>query len=177
MIEQRAIQVAHARAKLLDATRAVDDVAARLNEVNQRIVDAQARTAAALAGLRSGELQEDVGAARLAIANADIADLEELAARFHLDIAAAEQTRRVAEDALRGAEAALAQTERAAAIQGLNEIVVQLEANLCAAIGERHRLAVEQSGGGFLMLSRSWTPSQPLFAAVMAGVPPTAPDR
>lgn len=177
MIEQHAVRVAHARAQLSEAIRAADTISARHAEVHQRIATACARRDAAFAGLRSGELPEDVGAARLAIAKADIDDLEALAAGLQCEIAAAEQTRRVAEDALRGAETALAHAERATAIQGLNEVVVQLEAKLCAAIGERHRFAVEQSGGGFLMLSRSWTPSQPLFAAVTAGVPPAPPER
>ncbi|MGT2509768.1 hypothetical protein [Cupriavidus basilensis] len=177
MIEQRAIQVAHARAQLSEAIRAANTISARHAEVHQRIATACARRDAAFAGLRSGELPEDVGAARLAIAKADIDDLEALVAGLQCEIAAAEQTRRVAEDALLGAEAALAHTERAVAIQRLDEVVVQLEAKLCAAIGERHRLAVEQSGGGFLMLSRAWVPSKPLFDAITAGVPPMPPAR
>lgn len=177
MIEQHAIRVAHARARFSEAIRAAGVISARHAEVHQRIAAACARRDAAVAGLRSGELPEDVGAARLAIAKADIDDLEALATGLQPEIAAAEQTRRFAEDALRGAEAALAQTERAVAIQGLDEVVVQLEAKLCAAIGERHRLAVQQSGGGFLMLSRAWIPSKPLFDAIAAGVPPKPPTR
>lgn len=98
---------------------------------------------------------------------ADINDLQALAVGLQPE-AAADQTRRVA-------EAALAHTERAVALQALDEVLVQLEAKLCAAIGERHRLAVEQSGGGFLMLSRAWAPSKPLFDALTAGAPPKPP--
>ncbi|MGO4416428.1 hypothetical protein AB4Z27_26010 [Cupriavidus sp. KB_39] len=177
MIEQHAVRVAHARDQLSEAIRAAGIITARRADIQQHIAAACARRDAALLGLRSGDLQENVGAARLAIAKADIDDLEQLAAGIQPEIAAVEQARRAAEDAVRAAETSLAHAERALVIQGLDKVVIQLEAKLCAAISERHRLAVEQSGGGFLMLSRTWSPSKPLFDAITAGVPPMLPAR
>jgi hypothetical protein len=177
MIEQHALRVAHARAEHFEAMQVAAALVARDTEIHQRIEAACSRRDAAFAGLRSGDLPEVVGAARLAIAKADIEDLELLAAGIQTEFATAEQTSRLAEDALRAAESALASAEREMAIRELDEAVAQLEASLCAAIGERHRLAVEQSGGGFLMLARSWTPSNPLFDAITAGVPPKPAAR
>ncbi|CAG9168134.1 hypothetical protein [Cupriavidus pinatubonensis] len=172
MIEQRSTQVARARAALSDAICAVDGVMSRAAELSRRIAAAQARQEAALAGLRSGELSEDIGAARLAVAKADAEDLERLAAGLQSEVAGAEQARNAAAQTVRHAEEALAHAERAATIQGLDERIAQLEAKLCAAIGERYRLGVEQAGGRFLMLGQAWSPSKTLVDAFTYGIPP-----
>ncbi|MGT2429583.1 hypothetical protein ACU4HD_14145 [Cupriavidus basilensis] len=174
MIEQRATQVAQARAKFSDATQTVAGIAARLNEATQRIAEAQSRMAAALAGLRSGEIPEDVGAARMAVAKADIADLEQLATEVRSEAANAEQVRNAAAEALRHAEEGLAHAEREAVIQGLDERIARLDSVLCQAIAERHRLGIEQAGGGHQQLNRSWKPSEALHRAVVFQVPPAS---
>lgn len=172
MIEQNAVRVAHARAKLSDATQAVTGVALRLSEAAQRIADAQSRMAAALAGLRSGEFQEDVGAARMAVAKADIADLEQLATEVRSEAANAEQVRNAAAEALRHAEEGLARAERESVIKGLDERIARLDSMLCQAIAELHQLGIEQAGGGHQQLNRSWKPSEALHRAVVFQVPP-----
>lgn len=172
MIQQHAVRVAHARDNFSKAAQAVAGIATRLNEVTQRIADGELRLANALAGLRSGEIHEDVGAARMAVARADIADLEQLATEVRSDAATAEQVRNAAAEALRHAEEGLAHAEREAAVQGLDERIVRLDSVLCQAIAERHRLGIEQAGGGHLQLNQSWKPSEALQRAVVYQVPP-----
>ena len=61
--------------------------------LEERLVDAQTKHARALADLRAGRLDEAVPGARMAAANADIADLEQMIAEIQPKVEIAENAR------------------------------------------------------------------------------------
>jgi len=171
-IEQRAAQVARARAHLAKVTKDAEAFEARLQGVKEGISRAEKRRDEALAGLRCGDLQEDIGAARLAVAKADAVDLAGIATGIRQELANAESLRDAAAEALKSAEEWLSQGERDLMILGLDAQIMRLQDTLCRAIAERYRLGVDINGGRSMMLSQIWRPSKPLDDAVRFQVPP-----
>jgi hypothetical protein len=172
-MKAQAHNLASARAKMQQATAAAALPEGDLATLEERLADAQTKHASALADLRAGRLDEAVAGARMAAANADIADLEKMIGEARPKVAEAERVRASAAQAVRAAEFALERAEQEATLATLDAHIRHIEEKLCEAIAARFRLGVEHMGGAYSgFLSQHWRPSEPLRRAVTEGFPP-----
>lgn len=161
---------AAARAELEVAAKADDTAAANIATLRERAAEAANRRAEALAALRSGELSESIGGARVAVADADAADLQGLIVAAEAAAAQTARARVAAEQAVELAHRQLEHAERAEKIAALDRFIADAERKLCQAIGRRFTLGVEH--GGTRALSAHWRRSDELHRAIAYGVPP-----
>ncbi|MBR8188791.1 MULTISPECIES: hypothetical protein [Burkholderia cepacia complex] len=164
------INLARARADLDAAKAAVEAADANVSALRGRVAEAVQRRADALGALRAGDLTEAVAAVRVAVAEADAADLRGIVSVAESEHGAAVSAQHVAEDAVRRAQEAVDHGERAQQVAALDAFISDAEQKLCRAIGLRHSLAVANGAGK--MLSRHWLPCKALADAVKFGVPP-----
>jgi len=148
---------------------------AEADALEARLADAQANHANALADLRAGKLDEAVGGARLATADADAADLRELIAAVRPRVKEANRVRDNAAQAVRDAERTLARAEQEEAMLALDKRIVEIEEKLCSAIAARFRLGCEHDSSVYArVLPRHWRPTEPLRRAVVEGAVPAS---
>lgn len=171
-IERCAKALAGAQAGLAKAERDVVRLSAECGELGGRLEDARVRHANALAALRAGDLAEDIAAARMAVAQADSADLQQMIAALQPRLDQGVRARDHALEHVQRASIELERAETAIVAASLDERIKQLEATLCAAVAERYSIGVSLAPGRWLQLSTVWRPSDELRNAVQNQMPP-----
>jgi len=169
-MQQLARNLADACAKRIAAAAESEKLDSARLALCDRLADAQARYDSALSDLRSGAIDEVIGAARMAVAGADAADLRVLIAETEPGVDAANRAYALASQAVSSAEQAARAAERAAVVDALDQHIAHVEGKLCEAIAERFRLGLEQDGSHWgNVLAKYWKPSEPLRCAVVDG--------
>jgi chromosome segregation ATPase len=157
--------------KATQAGQVADACGQELDALIERHDQAQARHDRALEALRSGELDENAAAARMAVARADLADLEPLIDAAHQRVEGSNQAFQQAEAAVLNAEATLTRQEREADFDAIGNQIKVLESKLLVALHDRYRLGCELNGKRGTLFN-FWEPSPDLREAVTQMIPP-----
>lgn len=170
-MEHLSQRLAAAQITLAEASAAAEAIQATISGLQQRLHDAWRRYSAAETALRAGELDEQIAAARMAIAKADGSDLEAMITDQQHALENALLARRSAVLAVQDAELALADAERQFTVAALDEQIKAIEAKLCGALAARYQLKLAE-GSRMGSLFGIWSPSDALKLAVTQHIPP-----
>jgi hypothetical protein len=173
MIINIANRVAEARRAESQAEIGAEEREDEFKALMERYAEAHSRHDNALQALRAGQLDEPTSAARMAVARADMMDLDVLMNAAHQRAEESKQALEAAKQAVCDAEAAFTRRTRQDDFDAIGDQIRRLESKLLGALADYFRLSCELNGKRGSLFG-IYVPNPDLLDAVVQMIPPLA---